>query len=651
MPSPCRLAALGISNALGSDSDAVWAGLLAGEPDRIVARDDLMLDRTLHVGAVAERLPPVPSALAAFDCRNNELALAALQQIQDRVSEVRDRVGAERVAVVVGTSTSGVSDAEAAIRHQVQQGGLAPRFDYAQLEFGGVASFVAGVLGTRGPTYALSTACSSGARALATARSLLALGACDAVVAGAVDTLCGLTAHGFSALQAVCEGVSNPCSRNRSGLTLGEGAALFLVLPEPGGVQLVGVGESSEAHHMSAPDPSGAGAEAAMREALVDAGLEPRDIAYLNLHGTGTPLNDRMEALAVDRVFGPQLPVSSTKPLVGHTLGAAGATEAAFCWLQLDRAESDAIALPPHCWDGERDPELPSLSLVKKGEVVGSPTPPRVMSNSFGFGGNNCTLVLERSADPAPAPARPQKRTGMRARVLRWSAWAPGLETNEAWRDWAARPEPLAASGHPEARFLPAMIRRRCTPLTRIVLTAAFGCLEESQRAAVRTVFASRHGSVNESIGLLEQIVREERISPARFSHSVHNAQAGLFCIAADNRRASSSLAGREDSFAMGWLEALAHLEREPERPVLYVMGDVELAPTFAELVDEPPASYAVALLLAHEGEGDEFELSCAAPDEAPERPWPHAAEFLRWWLTGDADPLQLRRSVWTRGG
>jgi 3-oxoacyl-[acyl-carrier-protein] synthase-1 len=172
---------------------------------------------------------------------------------------------------------------------------------------------------------------------------------------------------------------------------------VFLLLPEPGGIQLVGVGESSEAHHMSAPDPTGAGAEAAMRGALADAGLTPASIAYLNLHGTGTPLNDVMECRAVERVFGTTLPVSSTKPLVGHTLGAAGALEAAFCWLVLERSLDGVLELPPHCWDGERDPELPALRLAGKGESVRPAGPLRVMTNSFGFGGNNCTLVLERS--------------------------------------------------------------------------------------------------------------------------------------------------------------------------------------------------------------------------------------------------------------
>src|SRR5262249_48397823 len=155
---------------------------------------------------------------------------------------------------------------------------------------------------------------------------------------------------------------------------------------------------SSEAHHMSAPDPSGAGAEAAMREALADAGLSPDAIAYLNLHGTGTPLNDKMECLAVERVFGTSLPVSSTKPLVGHTLGAAGALEAAFCWLMLERSRGGLLELPPHCWDGVRDPELPALPFVEKGASVRPGPVLRAMTNSFGFGGNNCTLVLERAA-------------------------------------------------------------------------------------------------------------------------------------------------------------------------------------------------------------------------------------------------------------
>jgi 3-oxoacyl-[acyl-carrier-protein] synthase-1 len=159
-------------------------------------------------------------------------------------------------------------------------------------------------------------------------------------------------------------------------------------------VQLLGAGESSEAHHMSAPDPEGRGARDAMQAALADAGLAPEEIAYLNLHGTGTPLNDAMESVAVDTVFGCELPCSSTKPLVGHTLGAAGALEAAFCWLMLEQRDAGELVLPAHCYDGVRDPALPALRFAARGERVRPRGPARVMTNSFGFGGNNCTLVL-----------------------------------------------------------------------------------------------------------------------------------------------------------------------------------------------------------------------------------------------------------------
>jgi len=391
---PCRLAALGLVNSLGMNPDDVWAGLIEGRTTSLSRRDDLVAGRSLLVGAVRGDLPEIPRELSRFSSRNNRMMWAALRQIEEPVRTAVREFGASRVGVVVGTSTSGVSDAEDAIRHQARQGGLPPSFDYAQLEFGGIAAFTASVLGIEGLAYTLSTACSSGARALASARSLISLGLCDAVVAGAADTLCGLTAGGFTALQAVSEGVTNPCSRNRSGLTLGEGAAAFLVLPSPGGIQLLGAGDSSEAHHMSAPDPSGEGAETAMRAALADARLDPGDIAYLNLHGTGTSLNDQMECLAVERVLGTACPVSSTKPMVGHLLGAAGIIEAAFCWLVLDRAGRESLAIPPHIWDGDRDPVLPNVHLVKPGDSVVLDGPARVMTNSFGFGGNNCTLIL-----------------------------------------------------------------------------------------------------------------------------------------------------------------------------------------------------------------------------------------------------------------
>ena len=234
-----------------------------------------------------------------------------------------------------------------------------------------------------------------------------------------------------------------------------------------------------------------------------------------------------------------------------------------------------------------------------------------------------------------------------------WAAWSPGREDAEAWRRWAQAPEPLGREGHPDARFLPAMLRRRCSPLARIMLTTAFECCSAEVRPQARTVFSSRHGNINESIPMLDRLAEEEPISPTKFSHTVHNAQAGLFSIAAENRQASSSVAAQEDTFACGYLEALTHLAREPEQPVLLVVADVPLAETFAAMVEEPTASYGVALMLASRGPGPELDFACGS-DDGDARPlaWPDAAEFVRW-LLGDEPRLELgagrRRWSWTR--
>jgi hypothetical protein len=232
--------------------------------------------------------------------------------------------------------------------------------------------------------------------------------------------------------------------------------------------------------------------------------------------------------------------------------------------------------------------------------------------------------------------------------VQSWSAWAPGIETPEAWRAWCDAPVPFATTGHPKAEFLPAMLRRRCSPLTRIALTAAWGCVAEGELPGVRTVFASRHGSVNESIEMIEQIARRERLSPATFSHTVHNAQAGLYCIAAQNREASVSLAGRSDTFGCGWVVVHPNRARDPGCRVLYVMADVELAPRFAALVEEPEASYALALLIARDGDGPALRFDLAGGDPTPVTPWPHAGVFLRWMLS-EEQRLSIGRFHWTR--
>jgi 3-oxoacyl-[acyl-carrier-protein] synthase-1 len=387
-------------HALGASLAEIWPRLVAGDQQGFVRRSDLVPDQAGLYGVARGELPPVPASLVEYSCRNNQLAESALQAIREPVDAAIAAFGAHRVGVVVGSSTSGFSAAEAAFREREATGSLPPSFSLAQLEFGGLCEYVARSSGAEGPRLSPSTACSTGAKALLQARSLLELGFCDAVIAGAVDSLCRLTANGFAALHAVAAELTNPMSVHRDGLTLGEGAALFLVTREPGGIQLLGGGESSDAHHMSAPEPSGRGAEQCMRGALDDAGLAASDIAYLNLHGTGTPQNDSMESAAVSRVFGETVPASSTKPLVGHTLGASGAIEVAFCWLMLDQRSEHAglLLLPPHRFDGERDPELAPLALVEMGveprAELETSGPTALLSNSFGFGGSNCAVAI-----------------------------------------------------------------------------------------------------------------------------------------------------------------------------------------------------------------------------------------------------------------
>jgi 3-oxoacyl-[acyl-carrier-protein] synthase-1 len=337
---------------------------------------------------------PVPD-LAAFPLRhrsrNNGLLLLALEQIRPQVEAALARFGPTRVGVALGTSTSGIGEGELAVRANTLEGAPGPRFHYAQQELGSPARFLASVLGVRGPTVVVSTACSSSARALASAARWLEAGLVDAVVVGGADALCRLTVAGFLALDAVSAARCNPLSLNRRGINVGEAAALFVLSREEGAVRLAGWGETSDAHHLSAPDPTGRGAIAAMHQALSSSQLRPAEVGYVNLHGTGTLQNDAMESLAVQAVLGPDTWVSSTKPLTGHTLGAAGALEAALCWMALTDASH---RLPPHWYDGERDPALPELALVAPGlrHQVRA-----VLSNSFAFGGSNATLALIRS--------------------------------------------------------------------------------------------------------------------------------------------------------------------------------------------------------------------------------------------------------------
>ena len=388
----------GVITPLGRGKGAIAGALFGGSKAGIAPRADLIPGRAVDVGAVREPLAALPTALSAYDSRNNRLMQVALAEIVPSIEDAKSRYGRDRIAVILGTSTSGIGDGEDALMAYRRNGAWPRSFDYRLQETGGLAEFAARSLDLTGPAYSVATACSSSAKVFASARRLIRAGLADAAVVGGADTLCRMTLNGFASLEALSKSRCNPFSANRDGITIGEGAAAFLLDRIPGSVRLLGLGENSDAHHATAPDPEGRGAGLAMRQALEDAGLAPSAIAYVNLHGTATPLNDAMEAKAIADLFGAQMPCSSTKAMTGHMLGAAGGCEAAFLWLTLNPETNPQSLLPPHLWDGVQDAALPALNLVAAGTRFSRSQPTAMLSNSFGFGGSNMALILGTAA-------------------------------------------------------------------------------------------------------------------------------------------------------------------------------------------------------------------------------------------------------------
>jgi 3-oxoacyl-[acyl-carrier-protein] synthase-1 len=350
-----------------------------------------------HVGEVPgvddERLP---AELSKFDCRNNRLAELALRQdgFIDAVRNCAARLGPRRIGVFLGTSTGGILQTEIAYRHREPVGGALPySFDYGSTHNPfSVVDFVRRRLMLEGPAVAVSCACASSAKVFGTARRMIESGLIDAAVVGGVDSLCLTTLYGFHSLQLTSSAPCRPFDVARDGISISEAAAFALLERVPAdldadAVLLLGVGESSDAHHMSAPHPEGLGARLAMQAALAAAHLQPGDIDYINLHGTGTPSNDRAESQAVTNLFGPWIPCSSTKGATGHALGAAGALEAVICAIAVGHD-----LMPGGVNTTQLDPALGAAYIRQNRRTQIT----RVLSNSFGFGGTNCSLIFGR---------------------------------------------------------------------------------------------------------------------------------------------------------------------------------------------------------------------------------------------------------------
>ena len=338
----------------------------------------------------------LPDPLHDFDCRNNRLALLGLEQdnFMSAVAGVRLRVGAARVGVFIGTSTSGILSTEIAYQQREPQSGRLPagyRYESTH-NLDATTEFVRRLLRLTGPAMTISTACSSSAKVFCLAERFIRLGLIDAAVVGGVDSLCHTTLYGFSALQLVAPDACRPFDIARCGISIGEAAGFALLERSELGnasLHLLGHGESSDAHHMSTPHPEGDGARRAMQEALQRAGLAPADIDYVNLHGTATPANDRAEDRAMQSVFSSTVACSSTKGFTGHTLGAAGITEAAIALISIENN-----FIPGSPTTGTVDPELHSAVVIEGRDARLE----RVMSSNFGFGGSNCALVFGRAA-------------------------------------------------------------------------------------------------------------------------------------------------------------------------------------------------------------------------------------------------------------
>jgi 3-oxoacyl-[acyl-carrier-protein] synthase I len=385
---------LGILSAAGNNGSEMLYRLLSGDRSGLVRTDEYSPGQSFNLGAVQDQLPEIGEKYSVYDCRNNRLLLAALSQIKATVNRMIKNYGVDRVGVVIGTSTSGVRNTELALA-EVARGRPKPqKFHYKQQQFAGGADFLASVLGLKGPAYAISTACSSSGRAIASARRLITLDLCDAVIVGGADSLCRFTVCGFEALESLSAGLCKPFGQHRDGINLAEAVSLFVISKDEGPVLLQGIGASSDAYHFSAPDPAGGAVIAAMEMALADARMRSEQIDYINLHGTATSLNDSMESKAILQVFGDAVAISSTKGMTGHALGAAAALELGICWLLLTQSDEQGLLIP-NINDDVLDGTLPALNYVKPDQTLGRRIN-HCQSNSFAFGGNNISIIISR---------------------------------------------------------------------------------------------------------------------------------------------------------------------------------------------------------------------------------------------------------------
>ena len=377
------LTALGFVCALGKSKDEICKNASSGSVSGMITDSVSIPNKKVPFGAVDI---PVTERLRCF-----ELLDLALAQISDKIEELKQKYRPERIGVVLGSSNTGIQEAQEKIDSWLDTNVKPDNFSFDEIKLGTPAVYLRQKTGVLGPAYTVSTACSSSAKVFASASYLLEKDICDAVLVGGVDSLCRLAMNGFNALEALSDEISNPMSKNRKGINLGEGAAIFTMERNQKGIVVAGIGETSDGYHLTSPDPEGKGAILSMKLALKHADIKPEYVDFINLHGTGTEANDAMESRAVNAVFGNSVLCASTKPMTGHALGASGAIELALSWLMLKNQ-----FIIPHVYDGVYDDVLPPILLATKNDKKSLKY---ILSNSFAFGGSNASVILGKTDD------------------------------------------------------------------------------------------------------------------------------------------------------------------------------------------------------------------------------------------------------------
>ncbi|MDO6387573.1 beta-ketoacyl-ACP synthase [Uliginosibacterium sp. 31-12] len=597
---PLRLTAYTLASALGSGLDATLAALRA-QRSGLARQHWETVDLDTCIGSVAGLDDaPVRPDLAAFDCRNNRLAQRALEcdGFTDAVRDAIGRYGKTRIGVFLGTSTSGILSSEIAFRHRdPAAGGWPENHDYRHTHNSySVGDFVRSYFDLHGPAWVVSTACSSSAKVFADAQRMMACGLIDAAIVGGVDSLCLTTIYGFNSLQLVSPNPCKPFDANRDGISIGEAGAFILVergeLAQPGDIVMSGIGESSDAHHMSSPHPEGLGAKLAMQAALDMAGLQPADIDYINLHGTSTPSNDAAEDKGVASLFGSQTPCSSTKGHTGHTLGAAGGVEVVICALALTHDFA-----PGGVGTREIDPKLASHYLL-----ANEAKPMRhTLSNSFGFGGSNSSIVLSKLATPTAATSARAGQNGLNVGIAGVGLYGPGLNGWEAAQALLASNAPfeLTPLTLPPAEALPPAERRRVGLPIKLSMAIGFDAIKQAgvDASQLASVFSSTGGDCDNCHAILEVLASDDRsVSPTRFHNSVHNAPSGYWGIATHCMAPSTSLCAYDATFAAGLLEAASQVAATGQPCLLLAYDTAYPEPLYS--CRPIPHAVGVALLL-----------------------------------------------------